>query len=87
MESGNMGHCRLCGQLVVWVRTKSGKNMPCDLELIDYCIPHDRSGKERFVTPEGEVVAAERAKGEAADGCGYISHFATCPKASRHRKK
>lgn len=87
MGNGNMGHCRSCGQLIVWVRTKSGRNMPCDTELIDYYIPPNKTGKERFVTPLGEVVAAERSKGAVVDGCGYISHFATCPCAGKHRKK
>lgn len=87
MGNGNMGNCRLCGRLVVWIRTKAGKNMPCDAELIDYRVPPDKTGKERFVTPDGEVVAAERSKGTVADGCGYISHFATCPGANKRRMK
>lgn len=61
--------------------------MPCNTELIDYYIPKNETGKERFVTSQGEVVAAERSKGAVVDGCGYISHFATCPKAGKHRKK
>ena len=36
-------------------------------------------GKERIVTPGGDVVAGERCKAGEADGYGYISHFATCP--------
>lgn len=51
--------------------------MPVDPQLIDYVIPKDRKGKERIVTPEGDVLAAEKTTG-SGDGFGYISHFATC---------
>lgn len=60
----------------MWIKTSAGKNMPVDPHLINYQeIP---GGKERIVTPEGKVVAGERCEPTAADGVGYISHFATC---------
>lgn len=71
------GTCQKCGARILWIRTQSGKNMPVNPELIDYVIPQGRKGKERIVTPNGEVVAAERASGQG-QGFGYISHFATC---------
>lgn len=71
------GTCRKCGARIMWIRTKSGKNMPVDPQLIDYVVPKDRTGKERIVTPGGEVLAAEKTVGQG-DGFGYISHFATC---------
>lgn len=76
-SSDPFGTCRKCGARIMWIRTKSGKNMPVNPELIDYTIPADRTGKERIVTQEGDVIAAERSKGKP-DGFGYISHFATC---------
>lgn len=78
----NMGQCRTCGARIMWIRTKAGKNMPVDPELVDY--RKAAGGKERIVTPEGDVVAGERCKAEGQpDGHGYISHFATCPNFRR----
>lgn len=52
--------------------------MPVDPNLINYrAVP---GGKERIVTPSGEVIAGERCSPEDADRVGYISHFATCGK-------
>ena len=50
--------------------------MPVNPELVNYkAVP---GGKERIVTPEGVVVAGEKCSVDEAEGCGYISHFATC---------
>lgn len=58
------------------LKTKAGKNMPVNPELVNYkAVP---GGKERIVTPEGVVVAGEKCSVDEAEGCGYISHFATC---------
>lgn len=76
---GNNQRCRQCGRPIVWVTTEAGKNMPCDTRLLPYWIPPKRTGRERFVTPEGKVVAAERSPGARIDGEGYTPHFATCP--------
>jgi hypothetical protein len=53
--------------------------MPCDPDLIPYWKPKRRTGKERFVTENGEVVSGEKSKGAVIDGYGRIAHFATCP--------
>lgn len=74
---GNFSQCRTCGARIMWIKTKSGKNMPVDPQFVDY--RKVASGKERIVTPGGDVVAGERCKAGEADGYGYISHFATCP--------
>ena len=74
---GNFSQCRTCGARIMWIKTKSGKNMPVDPQCVDY--RKVASGKERIVTPGGDVVAGERCKAGEADGYGYISHFATCP--------
>lgn len=45
-------------------------------------------GKDKIVTPEGDVVSCiSGVNVDEADGYGYISHFATCPNAQKHRKK
>lgn len=75
------GTCRQCGRRILWVRMKSGKNMPVDMALHNY--KKDSTGKEKIVTPDGEVVTGRILVGERGDGAGYISHFASCKKYRR----
>lgn len=80
------GQCRSCGKRIRFIRMKSGKAMLVDDTIINYRI--DPQGKERVVTPNGDVVACVTGiKADDATGFGYISHFATCPNAARHRRK
>lgn len=59
--------------------------MPANEHIVNYKI--DPHGKERIVTPGGEVVACITGiNADEATEFGYISHFATCPNAGRHRK-
>lgn len=75
------GTCAYCGKRILWVRTKAGRNMPVNPELISYRIPKNgRKGREKIVTPAGEVLCADRSDNSQAEGIGYISHFATCAK-------
>lgn len=85
MGVGAFGQCRGCGRRVVWIKTKAGKNMPCDPTIVDY--KEDPAGKEKIVTQKGDVVTGITGvnPGEA-DGMGYISHFATCPQAKNYRR-
>lgn len=77
----DMGYCSSCGARIRWIRTVGGKAMPCDAQLITFT---RGGGPEAFVTPEGKV---ERGKRDPdGDLTGYISHFATCPQADRHRR-
>ncbi len=86
MSSTNISRCRSCGQMIVWVRTKSGKNMPCDSQLVTF--KSETGGKERIVTEQGNIISGKTGVSrEEADGIGYISHFATCPYADEHRKR
>lgn len=63
----------------MWLRTKVGKNMPVDPEMISYRRPEaGRKAAEKIVTQVGEVICADRADNSQAEGVGYISHFATC---------
>lgn len=75
------GTCRQCGRRILWVRMKSGKNMPVDMALHNY--KKDSTGKEKIVTPDGEVLTGRILVGERGDGAGYISHFASCKKYRR----
>ena len=86
MGNSTMGRCRSCGASIVWVKTAGGKKMPCDPNFVYY--KQIEGGKERIVTPNGEVLSGTTAVGhDEADGWGYISHFATCPHANAHRRK
>lgn len=78
--------CRGCGLPIIWIRTQYGKSMPCDPEQVVYW--QSRLGLQKIVTPNGEVVNASlEGDPQLATGIGYISHFATCPKAGEFRRK
>ena len=87
MRAGNQfGTCMHCGRQILWIRTKAGKNMPVNPEMISYCLPKAGiKASEKLVTQKGEVVCADRADSSQADG--YISHFATCTGTRTRRKK
>ena len=78
--------CKKCGKEIRFIRTTSGKYMPCDTDFVYY--KEKPEGKDRIVLPNGQVVAGEILKGpEDADGFGYISHFATCEFSQMFRRK
>ena len=70
MRSYNpFGTCRNCGCQIMWVKTKAGKNMPVDPTMISYRRPGAGvKAKEKIVTPEGEVVCADKVSSESAEG-------------------
>lgn len=58
--------------------------MPVDPTMISYRRPEaGAKAKEKIVTPEGEVVCADKVSSESAEGFDYISHFATCKARNR----
>lgn len=85
MRSGNpFGVCKNCGKQIMWIKTKAGKNMPVNPQMINYRRPEaGKKAEEKLVTPQGEIVAVDRTDGRDAEGFGYISHFATCTKRRR----
>lgn len=86
MYGDNLGKCRSCGERIRFVRMKSGKSMPVNESLVNYKLEYN--GKDKIVTPNGEIVSCISGVEIAeADGYGYVSHFATCPDARKHRKK
>lgn len=86
MGRDSFSQCGGCGKRILWIKTPSGKNMPCDPTLHNYrAVP---GGKEKIVLPNGQVVSGETGvKPEEADGSGYISHFATCTRAKTFRRR
>lgn len=86
MYGNNFGHCRGCGQSILWIKTKKGNNMPVNTAILNYKL--DPDGKEKIVTPDGDVVTGTTgAKPDEADGVGYISHFATCTEPNKFRRR
>lgn len=81
---GNFGICKACGAQILFIKTKAGKMMPCNTHIVDFW-PKEH-GSQRIVTPDGAVVSGEFS-GNGEPNYGYISHFATCPAASRFRKR
>lgn len=75
-RGGNAGICRTCGEKILWIKTRRGKNMPCDPQLLNY--KRSKGGSQRIVTPEGDVVTGEIVPPEMAEGVGFLSHFASC---------
>ena len=80
------GTCRGCGAQIIWIKTASGKSMPCDPKIVDYWEKEKAIGK--VVTPSGEVLSCDfEGEQDKVTGIGYISHFATCSKAAIFRKR
>lgn len=78
--------CRGCGRPIVWIQTSAGKSMPCNTVPVPYWAKPKAAGK--VITQNGEVISCEL-KGDLskATGLGYVSHFSTCPQASKFKKK
>ena len=74
--------CRSCGAEIIWIRTKAGKNMPCDA-MPRYFAEAD-GGSITFVTPDGEVKHGECMEPGIM---GYIPHWVTCPDAFKFRRR
>jgi hypothetical protein len=77
--------CRSCEAPIRWARTAAGKAMPLDVEP-------SADGNVQLGWVGGEEIAivlgspADRA-GAQVDGIDlFVSHFATCPNASQHRR-
>ena len=81
-----MGTCRGCGAPIRWIRTQGGKAMPCEPEPVTYW--QSATGLYKLIPPNGEVVSASlEGDLQRVTGIGYVSHFATCPKAGKFRKR
>jgi len=77
--------CKSCGMPILWVKTRSGKAMPCDIKPIRFRIDDSAQVLERFVTKNGDILFG--ARDSTGNLEGYISHFATCPQADTWRKR
>lgn len=67
--------CKSCGAPIIWCVTDGGKSMPVDAS------PVPRGNLVLDLTTDPPAVAV--LSGYAT---GYVSHFATCPHAAKHRE-
>lgn len=85
MITGRLGSCKGCGEPIIWIKTSTGKIMPCNPEQVVYW--EKKKGDGKVVTPNGEVLSCEfSGEQELATGIGYIPHWGNCPGAERFRK-
>lgn len=70
MVSKPMAQCKRCKNVIYWVHTVGGKNIPCDPAVTTGPVVMTEEG--RFVT-DGVTE-------------GRVAHWATCPNASEFRK-
>lgn len=75
MANGSYGKCAGCGEMVIWVKTQAGKNMPCNPTLHNYKI--DPTGKEKIVTQTGKVVTGGNRSGCTIGGWIWL-HITLC---------
>lgn len=79
-----MADCHSCDAGVLWATTEAGKRIPLD--------PQPRTDGTFYLRPrhpEGvTAIAVKDADREAIAAAHqlYVTHFATCPHASRHRR-
>lgn len=79
-------NCRSCGAAIVFVRTPSGKKMPCDVGCVYYAA--DAAGRETFVLDNGAVCKGRAvARPEEATGRAFRPHWTNCPGADKHRRQ
>lgn len=76
-----MANCRSCHRPIRWVETEKGKLMPID--------PEPSAAGTILLRPQidRKTLAIVGVPTEAFLGePRYVSHFATCPDADRHRR-
>lgn len=75
-----MAKCSSCGADIIWARTESGRRIPLDAAPVD---PTKVDGAGFLENGVARFGAFELPPGTPR----YVSHFATCPHAARHRKR
>lgn len=71
------GTCRTCGADLIWARSKTDKPIPLDAAPVADGNLELKNGRAIYVRPGSpNLFGVPR----------YVSHFATCPDATHHRK-
>lgn len=76
--------CASCGARILWCVTPAGRRIPVDADPVP-------GGNLRLAgqpggTTQATVAGAAVDLFDGDDGSRYVSHFATCPHASEHRR-
>jgi hypothetical protein len=79
-------NCRSCRRPILWARTPAGRRIPIDpipvaegnIVLVD---THPATGHDRY---QARILTAGEQPPPGT--LRYVSHFATCPDASTHRR-
>lgn len=82
-----MSACRSCGARIRWAVTTAGKRIPVDEQPVDggNVLLHEAIDRqEPIATVVGKNVHPTLFDDDAPR---YVSHFATCPNADRHRRR
>lgn len=79
-----MSKCKSCGAEIIWIKTATGRMMPCNAQKISYRSTFPR-GNLTLITPDGKITMGT--PDPDSDKYGYESHFATCPAAAKFRKR
>ena len=75
--------CKGCGADIKFIKTKSGKFIPCDMKPVR--ITKLGESKYMFVLSDGTIVRGfSDPEGWAI---GYVPHWSTCPAASDFKRK
>lgn len=72
-----MPNCRNCGAEIQFIKTKNGKNMPFDTDLVnsDYC--------EDGIFLADEELKIFKVSDKTRGRFGFNSHFDTCEKSTK----
>lgn len=80
-----MSKCKGCGSEIMWITTKSGKNMPCNAKSVPFW--QNPKGRHTVITSSGETFRCDlEGYHQHVTGFGYIVHWETCPAANRFKK-
>ena len=80
-----MSKCRSCGAEIIWIKTRAGKNMPCNATLVPY--KQTETGKEYVVAEDGSMIRCTLLFDGLPTGMARVPHWATCPTVEQHRRK
>lgn len=78
--------CKYCGQPVWFIQMQSGSSIPCDEQPVAY-VPG--AGNRVYIAEDGTYVHGRNwtKKDGRPREFGYISHFTTCRKMERRKRK
>lgn len=77
--------CSSCNAPIEYVRTTTGRPMPLDPDYLT--IAPDTEGDTVITTDAGETLRGWRVEATVPGAVrGRVSHFASCPDATKHRR-